>query len=288
MKAYKFIAVFGLILFSCTKSHNPLPDDEPSDNTKTFGVTFNVLQESESTKSLNSNLKTNSNTSITGFTDHLVYQVYDSAGKLITTLKQDSASSNYGRISDTFAPGKYNIVIIAAKGGVIKASEGYFYPNGYDSFFKQIPITVTDHAINKDIVLERVVGKLQLKILDAIPTTVASLKMEVVGDVSFSLPAGGINQKSNTLTITKSIPDSLKGNQNVTITTYIANTFEPFKVNIYAYDASGKTLHYAVVNDVSCQKNTVTLLSGKLFENAQTGIHITFPEWGTDPNVIHF
>lgn len=295
MKKFLLCALFFSCILSCKKDHKNVALPSANSNKKTYKVHFNILADqsktSNSVKKSTNSLATSAITNIGGITNTLLYFVYNSQGNLITQLRQDSSTTNYGQISDTFSTGTYTIAIIAGENGPVNysATGKYFQTGGHDTFFKKFTITVTDDAITQDVNLERIVGQLQVKILDAIPANVTSLQF-TFNDTRFSI-ASSSPDANNTypLIIGGILPDSVKGTTNYSLTSYVANTTASFPVVITAYDASNKVIGTAQVNDVSCLPNTRTVLSGNLFSGSSEGFTVTFNEvWSPDTTIIHF
>jgi len=80
------------------------------------------------------------------------------------------------------------------------------------------------------------------------------------------------------------IPSSAIGTTNYTASVYMLNTDTPFTVTIICYDANNVNIGQAIVPGVTLQKNTQTILTGKLFGTG-TGLDLNInPVWGAPIN----
>ncbi|HTD98291.1 MAG TPA: hypothetical protein VK668_03360 [Mucilaginibacter sp.] len=292
-KAILFSIMASLLLFSCKKDHKNTPDPA----SKTHKVNFTVSGSSEITSSTGkiqvNSLKTNAQTSIVGYMDLLYYYVFQADGTtLVHALKQDSTQTNFGNISDNLPAGTYTIMIVTGKKGLVLTTaqvlgfneELIYYSNApgvtpwLDTFYSKFQITVADADINQNVALNRIVGQLEVKILDTIPVAAKSLAISVKNE-NFELRIPSmIPYNAKLLTDSIILAASAKGLPNFTVDQIIANTVTPFTVTIKCYDATNKLLGNVTVNSVSCQQNTRTILSGKLF-GVGNGYGIGVSDW---------
>jgi hypothetical protein len=175
----------SMFFFSCKKDHGSKPSN------KTYSVKLNVagfIQ--EISKSING-IRVNSlgTTSIpaTNYLTELHYIAFNSSGRKISYLAQDSSSTNFGHISDNLPAGTYTIVVAAGKSGfravvpsVDALTTSYFTYDittapyrvpWKDSFLKKFQITVPQSDSSLTVNLNRIVGQLEINIDDAIPAT---------------------------------------------------------------------------------------------------------------------
>lgn len=167
-------------------------------------------------------------------------------------------------------------------------SAGSISINGFDTFFKTYLLTVADTTADQNVTLDRIDGQLQVKITDTVPAQAKKIEVDVVSERQISTSTGLPNSTASTFTYTVSLPDSVVGKPNFTLTTYIANTVAPFTVNIYGINSAGEKYVNASVTNVTCQANVRTLLSGPLFiAGVQYGFTVTFNNaWDNSPILI--
>jgi len=307
-KAILFSIMASLLLFACKKEHssgtNP-PKGTYKVNFNVSGFTESIVNSTKNGPQVNG-LKTYAAINITNYLDQLYYYVFDSKGNQVHYLSQDSTTTNFGSISDNLPAGTYTVVIGAGKKGfstftsftTLTATNGWYFgynSNNYsvpfapwlDTFYDKFQLTVSGD-VNQNVQLNRIVGQLEIVIQDIIPVTadniVVNISQENYGLIFF--PAEKLTMSSpmvNTITLTNAI----KGTANFTTTNILGNTATPFTVQVTCYDATKKILGSVTVNNVTIQKNTRTILSGKLFGSAN-GFTVGLGTWNPTPITIPF
>jgi hypothetical protein len=299
-KAILFSLMACLLLFSCKKEHSAAIKPVQ----KTYQVNFTVsgsgqqLTGSTGKQQVNS-LKTDAQISIAGYMDILYYYVLNSSGTVVHILQQDSTQTNFGTISDNLPAGSYTIIMVAGKKGLVYNNATptgentafliyYDLVNGVtpweDTFYTKFSLTVTNSNINQSVTLSRVVGELETKILDTIPTTANSLVISVNNEDFEIIVPDWKPYNAKVFTDSIVLAPAAKGKANFTVDNIIGNTFAPFTVTIKCYDNTNKLIGNVVVNGVTCQQNTRTILSGKLFGSG-TGINVGLGGWKTPINI---
>ena len=304
-KAILFLFVAVMFFCSCKKDQKKGPVT-PS---KTYKVNFNVSAFTQeiigSTKNQlqTEGLKSNSTIGIQNYLTELYYVVTeknDYNQTPVHMLKQDSTASNFGTISDNLPAGDYTIMIAAGKKDLLFSTThsgdiGPHWDINYqpfrspwkDTFFDKFDITVSG-AINQSVTLNRIVGQLEVNILDAIPANASSFGV-TVNDENFTyiVYPSEIFRDLSTLTIKTAIPPALIGTTNYKKDIIINNTGTPFTVTIVCYDASNVPIGTAIVNNVTCEKNRKTILSGKLFGTNNT-FNVNLSPWNPTPVTTPF
>ncbi|MDN5286996.1 MAG: hypothetical protein JWR38_3270 [Mucilaginibacter sp.] len=278
---------FIILLFLCLTGCKNDKQNTPSPSGKTYKIVFNASSSSQSINSTGAkvvnSLKTNAVGPVSSSAKRLYYIVYDSSGKLVHEIGQDSTVSDFGRIADDLPAGTYTCYF--------GAGQNYFYstiasstflnyrglgipPTWEDWFYKKITLTITDSNINQDVVLERMVGQLQLNIEDAIPASVLSISITTIGELAFYDYLQGAFTHSQDIETFVGIPTA-----NYKPTLLIGNTATPISIKITCYDSKGVVAQRTISN-VQFTKNVKTILSGKLFTASKgdfaVGVNDTF------------
>lgn len=314
MKKYLlFLLVSSCFTLSCKKAHHSDPDPDP----KTYSVNFSLsgfrqaIASAPGSKQVNG-IKTNATpTPVTAdYFKMIHYRVYNTINthySLFHSLSIDSSASNFGTISDRLPAGNYTVGIAAGMAGLkfdervfntagdVTSGISYGYANPQnlawkDAFFDKFELTVSGD-INQNVTLSRVVGQLEVNIEDAIPVNAKTIAVTVTNDAFYYVFNTEQPEMTRPMTFTTLIPDVAKGKPNFKVSSLIANTVAPFVVKITCYDANQKNIGPGVtVPNVTCQKNTRTILSGKLFDYSSfdtftIGIN---NDWDPTPIVIHY
>ncbi len=299
MKKLLFIlSMVPFILFSCKKEHGL---SIKASSAKKYAVhiqvaNFTTKQSAFALRTKRSQLASSDTlTDLSGYIDQFYYVVIDSTLNLVKTIVQDSTyCSSMGTITDSLPAGRYYIALVAGKNGLkigtpgqLVGTYGYAgepwqgtffsaYPDGYlglhwqDTFEDEFTITVGTQNINQTVTLNRVVGKLEVTLLDNIPANADSLFVSNFGPGPAGLN-GGFFPVNNTYSF--AIPASAKGQPNFTVDMLLYNNtggylgaVDPGKsFTITCKDAGGNVLGTSTANAVAVYPNQKTILSGNLF-----------------------
>lgn len=298
MKKTFFIILLAVCFVSCKKEqHTNAP-------LKKYKLSFDVSGFTQTTGPFTPNSQrkiTNSTTdTLSAFVDKLVYRLYDSKQKIITSKTQLSSQPNYTLFTDSLPPGTYTAVFIGGKNG-LTLSQGPSTSNDTDDvinygdnspwndlFYKKISITVNGE-LKQAVQLNRAVAQLQLKILDQIPANVAKFQLTYKDYYRFNFLTGIDTYFINIyetdygpFTLNNPLSAGSIGTTNYTIQTYtLNNSKSPFDLNIYAYDSSGKLIVQKTVLNVMCALNKRTIVSGNLFSTSDRFVITTDTVWNT-------
>lgn len=322
--ALLFMTMAFFFLFSCKMEKS----NEVKPVQKNYKVTFSVSNFKQSiSNAINGKTQVNglrvdsSTTNMESYATVLHLCIFDNQGKLIRKLEQVPGVSNYGIISDSLTAGTYTVVADAGQNQLklavgpqddqhtdfhkqnLQLADGYLYSyspktshNGannegvwYDTFYKKFQLIVTNAPIDQPITLERVVGKLEVNFNSVIPQNAARVDMLIRNEffeynIGSAQPVG-----TDSLTTSFVVPDSVKGTANFKFSQIILNTTVPFNITLTAYDSSNKIISAHAANNVSCQVNKRTILTGS-FSNGSSGNGLsisTNSEWGV-PTTIHY
>jgi hypothetical protein len=279
MKKVLLIPVFAaLIFFSCRKEHSAA--NQPQ---KKFPVTINVanfVQKGGHFALRRGPLNLADTISPGSYADILYYLVYDSDGRfLISKQVQDSTMTNMGMITDSLPNGTWPVYIVAGKKGLVGDSNNFQYLpaaffgyGGYywqDTFWYGSNITVNNAPVTQNITLKRVVTKLELDVLDAIPSNAKTISMAVYPEVAtYWLNSGTpFPETMDTTYTTATIPTAAIGHTNFTLDKIIGLESSNTSVVVTCRDASNNVIARKTASNVYLSTNQRTVLSGNLFTN---------------------
>ena len=144
-----------------------------------------------------------------------------------------------------------------------------------------------DSAVRKNIYMNRIVGKLALKILDEIPSNVAKITITLSNE-TISL---GLYSLTNNYSNIKTLSYACTGSK--VFYTNIFNTKGPQDITIRSYTSTDQLVSEKSILQVQFQKNKVTVLSRKLFDKVGTSVSTGFTVianglWDSSSNQINF
>lgn len=212
--------------------------------------------------------------------DNIIYQVFNSSGILVKTIEQNKKDHNFGNIQDSLLAGTYTAVLVAVKGQVygyntanqLLDDGGFFYYNGKpaeDTFYKKFTFTVKE-AVDQNVTLERIVGKLEFVIKDTIPENINSISLVLQGETTHFWYSKKLNSDIYLKTYDLVLTNSDKGKSGYKFSYYILNTDSKIDATIRAYDKSGNLIVEKKVLSVIVPKNGVASYSGLLFSTTES------------------
>lgn len=280
-----------LMLFSCSKSDSNV---EPSPSDKLHTVKFTVDGFTQSYKPIDTKSATTTSTASSPINE-ILYVLLDKDQLPIDTLKRP-VSGNSSSINLKLLNGNYTLRAIGYNNSNTHTIYTK-YQSVYTSFIGQDIFKIKDYYISdvftlntefqvskdstyKSQTLKRISSKLELNILDKIPEQAAYIEISTISNSSFFgsdkdlkdliTPRYNTNYISNVIDIS-----SLASLTNQTISSNILTngqtytspieTSTPVKINVL--NSTGAVILSKEILNVKLMPNTITRLSGKLFED---------------------
>jgi hypothetical protein len=285
------------MLFSCKKEN--VPADEQVKRPVTIRVSDFVTRH-ENLRSANG--RANADSSLADITD-LYYICYTYAGYKVHEMHQDSSDANFGTFTDSLIPGDYGIILVASQKPLVWHTatgnmEHHFMDPGMasattwlpykDVFFKSENITVpaNGNPVVMDLTLNRLIGKVQVNILDALPADHpnSALSVTVINPAaSVQISSGYAWDKS--------------WNTTMNMTRVNQNRFENFmfgyndedELRIDYKDKYTGAPRQKVISNIAIWPNRKTIITGNLYGAPNAGFQIKVNQsWSSDSTVVHF
>lgn len=318
MKRVLFIPLLASLLFACSKEtvNNTTPTGHEPTNQAKKPFRVSVADFIKQEEDMRSARKKDASSSLTAREDSsrisdIYYIAYNSSGTRVNFIHQDTttAPGNFGTISDSLAPGSYTIVLIASEkplytdpilsnSNISAHSFGPSFIGGLgidplgDLFLKKIPVEIsaTGNPTDLEVSLNRIVGKLEVNILDALPASNANgfVRVQVTPlSVAYYIANGSL-----------STPESLwlwygtRKDQHH-FADYLFGSANEFNVIIEYQDKNtGETLS-KTIEHVTCSTNKKTIITGYLYGTpANPGgpdYQIRLNQaWDSDSTIINF
>lgn len=317
MKRVLFIPLLASLLFACKKDAvNTDPTGNVTPDQTKRAVRFSVADFIKQEENMRSAAKKAPGSSLTAREDSarlsdIYYIAYTSSGTKVHFFHQDTTTNpgNFGTISDSLAPGSYTIVLIASEKPLYtepissnsQISDHSFGPSFIggiaidplgDLFFKkiQVDISATGNPTDLEVSLNRIVGKLEVNVLDALPA---------------SNPNGFVRVVVTPLSIAFRIADeTVRAPEDIWVwygtrhdqhhfADYLFGTTNEFNVIIeYKDKITGDSL-VKTIEHVTCNTNKKTIITGYLYgtPNKPGGPDYQIrlnQAWDSDSTVINF
>ncbi len=272
----------GILLFSCKKATEETPEE------KKYDVTFKVSEFSQSVEDIKKGMSVSAvGDTLKNYTDYLYYRITSlSTYRLVASGQQASAEKNFGIISEKLPSGFYEVSVASSK--LPLTFNDNIYPNlGYwdDCFHKKITISVNSSTLNQDIKLDRIVGAIEVKLTDLIPSNADKITITAEGDdTSYDTYKGRSSNSRFNNVKDFVVLDYEKGSNNKRLIMHVINTLTSMNIKIRCYDSKRFLIAEKSVSNVNCFRNKITILTGSLFNNTGNplvGFNVTVnPVWG--------
>jgi hypothetical protein len=190
---------------------------------------------------------------------------------------------NAARFTASLPPGNYTAVIYGGKGITEVEGDPVNDPDAFnttvkpwnDVFYKKLPFTIAGAVLNQSVVLDRITAQLQIKLQDNIQAswqkiTVSYPDYTYLQNLTLTSPYGFARTAFN---LTKTFAATDVGATNYTIVLETANNGEPFTVMLTLYDTGNNVISTRTIDNVICERNKRTILTGKVYSNS-TGFTI--------------
>ncbi|MXV52611.1 hypothetical protein GS399_16680 [Pedobacter sp. HMF7647] len=278
------------LLFACMviaaascKKDGQTAKQEPQKSTKLYPLTFRVGQFSTDIKPFG--------TTVSDLKDQIKYlhyfvyfPNYEQDGPFIHTIDQVADSTeNFGTIKDSLAAGEY---YIGFAGGNTSKFKNYYIGEGSgsearpgltqnipfcDSFGYLYHVTITGEQVTKDIVMQRMVAKITVKVTDALPANVAKFVLtkhnssplvDMTGLNGIYLHVGEWPDQ----TVSYQVKPADIGKKNFSLHSYVYSNPQSFTLD--CYDTNGKLItSRELLPPYAIERNKQYNFSGKLFES---------------------
>lgn len=196
---YSLFALLAVTLFSCAQEAEiPVPQEPATDKQAVqFSLDEFILKQTEMAKSARRfDGGANRDSSLQNI-KNIYYVAYDATGTRVSYKSFDSLTNvaSFGSIKDSLVAGNYTILIAASTGKLLVNADPVVSPeqpninyhalhpfvesdsttirNAGDIFLSKFPLEVTSLGgiITKNVMLDRVVGKLVVEVQDALPAS---------------------------------------------------------------------------------------------------------------------
>lgn len=301
-RSYLFLSILSLtfVLLSCSKDKEQVTP-ESIDPSKLYNVEFSVGGFSESHRPFDK-LATTKSTSSTQLINKILYVILDKDLLPIDTIMRD-VHEKISTVVVKLPLGKYTLRTIGynakpEKGEVSLVYEKYknvfvnFFPieidgfksyNIEDVFVLNKELNVIKDTVYSDLELTRLNSRLELNIQDKIPNGIKHIELSISSKTNLygAFVSGGVYDyitlpNYNQPQFNSSFIDvtNLTTLANQTLFTNVLTHEQRYtgfeerlsNVKINAYDTDGELVVTKEISDVKFVPNTITHLSGKLFE----------------------
>lgn len=227
----------------------------------------------------------------------LHYFVFDAEGKFIHRLKQVKGDSSFGEISDKLKIGQYTFVMVSCTNELnvganltsLAATKVKSLANSGDIFYKKLTLNVTAAGISRDVVLDRIVGCVEIRITDRVADNISRIELQIDNETPyFNLNTDLVDPTySEVRSVSDEVNDSNRSAFSLGL--LLLNDQVPISATIKLFDANSvliKSKKFTGIQNIRRKKVSVT---GKMSDFMSVGFKIGYDEaWLSDSTVINF
>jgi hypothetical protein len=231
---------------------------------------------------------------------NIEYVIYNSSGLMVKNATQIKSLATFGTINEQLPTGNYRIFIVGSTEFISMIKDNYsqiaLYPSSKvgDIFIKSIDLKVAAETISQSVILDRIVGKIEVQITDAIPTNTAKITISSSSGTVVYLN-NNTDRYPQAKTAESTITSADYGKTNFIASSFIIPSISGSlisDVSIRAYNTTGGLMVDKIVKDVKVETNKKTVMTGKLFTTpaaTTTGFSIGLnSDWNTTTNNVNF
>lgn len=282
MKRFSILIIAAsLFLFSCKKEEST-PTTSPVSGAKA-SVRFNVSDFLQKVETLPGARKSNATgnareVNLNKKVQYIYYRIFDNnTQQIVTYLNQSYAldSASFGVFKDSLSTGAYTLIAVASTDsldikGINSLSTltlyGRFvnYPTLIkpyaDIFTKKYSFNVGAGGYTMDVALDRIVGKLEVRLPDA-TYPLYNISVDVQGGEfdEYDLNTG------QPKTLLSTLPSMIINRANdTTFSSFVLNTTREFSVNINVTNTYTNITVSKTIEHVRCYANRKTIISGNI------------------------
>lgn len=204
--------------------------------------------------------------------------IFRQDGTKVKNVNQTSTDGSFGTVAVSLAEGTYKVVAVAHNStegnATISSTEKVTFANNKmsDTFACCETLSVLDgSAIEKEVLLQRVVAMVRLTVTGVIPDEVTRFKFYYTGGSSTLNPSTGYGCVNSKQTEYRSVV--VDGSPVNVFELYTAphELNDVLKLVITAQDSNNQTLNEWTMEDIPVTRNKITTWSGALFDDGTGG-----------------
>jgi hypothetical protein len=263
------IVLFGLAALMLAACEKPVIDEQADKKGQEQSANVTLRLTTYSQESF-----TRSTEALTDQCSRLSVAIFRQDGTKVKSVNQTSSDGGFGTVAVSLTEGTYKVVAVAHNStegnATISSTEKVTFANNKmtDTFACCETFSVLDgSAVEKEVLLQRVVAMVRLTINGTIPDNVARFKFYYTGGSSTLNPSTGygcVNSKQTEYRATV-----LDGSPVKVYEIYTAphELNDVLKLVITAQDADNSTVNEWTMENVPVTRNKITTWTGSLFSN---------------------
>lgn len=271
MRKFLFVLLASSLFASCSNSEG-IDEESIIDSTELHPVIFKTSDFKISTTSTRNRFE--------DFEDikFIEYTLFTDNNICIREKKQYVEDADFGIIKDALPKGKYIAFFRAMSTNTYTPityleRPGYWFKNNSaihsDLFVQKTEFEITDSAIEQEINLKRIVGRLDLTLLDSIPEGIDCIEFSMDKTTPFYIFHESSMNEFYAYTYSRNweITPDMIGKENTCFSLYLIGQKENIStITLKIKDKNDETIILKTISNVGVYANKITKVTGRLFE----------------------
>lgn len=289
----KYFLYLFLILFFCSCKNS----SEEDTVIQKESVVISLDQVKSSLPEIKSASTLSNGDSLLNKLDVIYYLVFDATGKYMHQKKQLRSDVGFGEIKDELKVGQYTIVLFSCTDELNLGSTFSALSNALvrttaktgDIYYKKMQINVTDQGITQSVLLNRIVGCVQIRVKDRIADNVTKIELLTADEMPyFSLNTDKAQATPIETRSTSVIVDDTN-RSSLTLGLLLLNDQVPMTIIINLYDASNKVIKTKRIANIVNVRGQKVSVEGRLSDFMSAGFTIGYDTSSPmDSTIVNF
>lgn len=227
----------------------------------------------------------------------LYYIIFDATGKYMHQKKQIKSEESFGIINDELKVGQYTILLFSSTNEInvgstfsaLTSAKVKGAATSGDIYYKKLQINVTEQGLAQTVLLDRVIGAVQIRIKDKIADNVKKIELSTEDETPFfNLSTDKVETITKEIRSTSAIVDDTN-RSSFTLGLLLLNDQLPITAVVNIYDTSGKLIKTKKIPNIVNVRGEKTSVEGKLSDFMSAGFTIGYNNTGPmDSTIVNF
>jgi|GEM_PF-1484245 len=294
MKRSLLLSILLVSLFSCkSSSEDSTQDGAPNLHPVEFKI-GNIYEDLPELKTASTFSSGDSALNRLGF---LYYLVFDATGKFVHQIKQSKGDVSFGLVSDQLKAGQYTAVLVSCTDEMVISGNLTLLTNTKlkttsntgDIFYKKLSFNVTADGFSQPVLLDRVVGCVEMRITDRIADNVAKVEFTIENEMLYFNVNTDLVEIANPESRSTSAEVTSANRNAIKLDLLVWNDQVPLVATVRLLDASNAIIKWKKITGIQNIRRKKTILLGKMSDFLNGGFSVGYDDrWIPDSTVINF
>lgn len=225
------------------------------------------------------------------------YIMFDATGKYMHQKKQVKGDESFGEIKDELKVGQYTVVLLCSTSEMIVSSTFTTLTSAKvkatatsgDIYYKKLSINVTEQGLTQSVLLDRIIGCVQIRIKDRIADNVAKIELQTEDETPMFNVGTDVVDTNTKEKRSTSVAVDATNRSSFTLGLLVLNDQLPLTATVNLYDSSNKLLKTKKIPGIVNLRNQKVSVEGKLSDFMSAGFTIGFNDtWSSDSTIVNF